>query len=52
MYRGPKILTDKKQYAISFILQDEEKTLTDAAVEAAMAKLLKAFETKHGATLR
>ncbi len=52
VYRGPKILTDKKQYAISFILQDEEKTLTDAAVEAAMAKLLKAFETKHGATLR
>ena len=52
VYRGPKIQPDKKQYAISFILQDEEKTLTDAAVEATMAKLLKAFETKHGATLR
>ena len=52
VYRGPKIQADKKQYAISFILQDEEKTLTDAAVEATMAKLLKAFETKHGATLR
>ena len=52
VYRGPKILTDKKQYAISFILQDEEKTLTDEAVEATMAKLLKAFEQKHGAMLR
>ena len=52
VYRGPKILTDKKQYAISFILQDEEKTLTDAAVEATMDKLLKAFENKFGAMLR
>ena len=52
VYRGPKILTDKKQYAISFILQDEEKTLTDAAVEATMAKLLKTFESKFGAKLR
>ena len=52
VYRGPKIFADKKQYAISFILQDEEKTLTDAAVEATMDKLLKAFETKHGAMLR
>ena len=52
VYRGPKILTDKKQYAISFILQDEEKTLTDAAVEATMAKLLKTFENKFGAMLR
>ena len=52
VYRGPKILSDKKQYAISFVLQDEEKTLTDAAVEATMAKLLKTFENKFGATLR
>ena len=52
VYRGPKILPDKKQYAVSFILQDEEKTLTDAAVEATMNKLLKAFETKFGAVLR
>ena len=52
VYRGPKILADKKQYAISFVLQDEEKTLTDAAVEATMAKLLKTFESKFGATLR
>ena len=52
VYRGPKILADKKQYAISFTLQDDEKTLTDAAVEATMEKLLKTFEDKFGATLR
>ena len=52
VYRGPKILSDKKQYAISFVLQDEEKTLTDAAVEATMNKLLKTFENQFGATLR
>ncbi|MBR5100981.1 MAG: phenylalanine--tRNA ligase subunit beta [Bacteroidales bacterium] len=52
VYRGPKILCDKKQYAISFVLQDEEKTLTDEFVEATMNKLLKAFESKHGAQLR
>ena len=52
VYRDPKILSDKKQYAISFVLQDEEKTLTDAAVEAYMSKLLKTFENKFGAVLR
>lgn len=52
VYRGAKILQGKKQYAISFILQDSDKTLTDNAVEAAMSKLLKTFENKFGATLR
>lgn len=52
VYRGAKILSGKKQYAISFVLQDQEKTLTDNAVEAAMNKLLKTFETKFGASLR
>ena len=52
VYRGPKIQPDKKQYAISFVLQDEEKTLTDEAVEATMNKLLKTFESKFGAKLR
>jgi len=52
VYRGVKILSGKKQYAVSFVLQDSEKTLTDNAVEAAMNKLLKTFESKFGATLR
>lgn len=52
VYRGIKILTGKKQYAMSFVLQDPEKTLTDAAVEHTMNKLLKTFEDKFRAVLR
>ena len=52
VYKGDKIPQGKKQYAISFVLQDMEKTLNDKAVEAVMAKLLKAFQDKHGAALR
>ena len=52
VYRGPKILTDKKQYALSFTFQDPEQTLTDEAVERMMTKLLKAFEAQFGAILR
>lgn len=52
VYRGNKIDEGKKQYAISFVLQDLDKTLTDASVDGAMSKLLKAFETKFGAKLR
>jgi phenylalanyl-tRNA synthetase beta chain len=52
VYKGDKIPEGKKQYAISFVLQDAEKTLNDKAVEAVMNKLLGAFQHKHGATLR
>lgn len=52
VYRGARIPTGKKQYAMSFVLQNMEQTLTDDAVERTMSKLLKAFETKFGATLR
>lgn len=52
VYRGDKIPEGKKQYAISFVLQDSEKTLTDRYVEETMSKLLKNFETNFGAQLR
>ena len=52
VYRGDKIPEGKKQYAISFVLQDSEKTLTDKYVEETMSKLLKNFETNFGAQLR
>ena len=52
VYRGDKIAEGKKQYALSFVLQDMEKTLNDKAVEAVMGKLLATFQHKHGATLR
>ncbi|MDX9782698.1 MAG: phenylalanine--tRNA ligase subunit beta [Bacteroidales bacterium] len=52
VYRGEKIPEGKKQYAISFVLQDAEKTLTDKYVEETMSKLLKSFESNFGAQLR
>ena len=52
VYKGDKIPQGKKQYALSFVLQDLEKTLNDKAVEAVMNKLLGAFQHKYGATLR
>lgn len=52
VYRGDKIPQGKKQYALSFVLQDLEKTLTDAEVEKVMGKLLSSFQNQFGATLR
>ena len=52
VYRGDKIPAGKKQYALSFVLQDPERTLTDAEVESAMGKILSTFEHQFGATLR
>ena len=52
VYRGDKIAEGKKQYALSFVLQDLEKTLTDNDVERVMNKLLSTFQNEYGATLR
>ncbi len=52
VYTGDKIPQGKKQYAISFYLQDIDKTLTDKAVDSIMDKLLRVFKEKFGAELR
>ncbi len=52
VYRGDKIPQGKKQYAMSFILQNLEKTMKDEDVEFTMNKLLNAFINQFGATLR
>ncbi|MCQ2158286.1 MAG: phenylalanine--tRNA ligase subunit beta [Bacteroidales bacterium] len=52
VYRGDKIPEGKKQYALSFVLQDMEKTLTDQDVENVMSKLLDCFKNQFGAQLR
>ncbi len=52
VYKGDKIPQGKKQYAISFTLQDMDKTLNDKSVEVVMEKLLKTFSEKFGAALR
>lgn len=52
VYEGKNIPENKKSYALSFILKDEEKTLNDKQIEKTMEKLLHAFKEKLGAQLR
>ena len=52
VYRGDKIPAGKKQYALNFVLQDPERTLTDADVENTMNRLLTTLQNELGATLR
>ena len=52
VYRGNKIPEGTKQYALSFVLQDPEKTLTDTYVGQIMQRLLDAFAKETGAVLR
>jgi len=52
VYEGKNLEEGKKSYAISFILQDETKTLTDAQIDTIMKKLLSNFENQLGAKLR
>ena len=52
VYEGKNLGADKKSYAVSFILQDKEKTLTDNQIDSIMNKLIKAYETKLGASVR
>ncbi len=52
VYRGDRIPEGKKQYAMSFILQDPDKTLVDAEVEKIMSRILSSFTNEWGAVLR
>ncbi len=52
VYEGKNLEAGKKSYAVSFLLQDETKTLTDSQIESIMKKLLSNFETKLDAKLR
>ena len=52
VYRGDKIPAGKKQYALNFVLQDPERTLTDMDVEKTMERVLNTLVTQFGATLR
>lgn len=52
VYEGKNLPEGKKSYAISFVLQDNTKTLTDAQIDKVMGKLTQNFETELGAVLR
>ncbi len=52
VYEGKGIADGFKSYAVSFILQDKDKTLADKQIEATMSKIQKTLETQLGAKIR
>lgn len=52
VYLGKNLPEGKKSYAIKFIFQDENKTLTDKQVDKLMSKFQQQFEKQLGASLR
>ncbi|MCB0381303.1 MAG: phenylalanine--tRNA ligase subunit beta, partial [Flavobacteriales bacterium] len=52
VYEGKNLEDSKKSYAISFVFQDNEKTLTDAQVDKIIEKLITALSNDLGAKLR
>lgn len=42
----------KKSYAISLVLQDDEKTLTDKQIDAVMSKIITNLQRQLDAKLR
>ena len=52
VYRGPGVPEGQKSVAIAVTLQPCERTLTDAEIEAAVAKVVAEVGKKTGATLR
>jgi phenylalanyl-tRNA synthetase beta chain len=52
VYRGKGVGSGKKSLAFRVLLQDTQKTLTDAEVDAAVAGLRAVLEQEYGAKLR
>lgn len=52
VYEGKNLPEGKKSYAMSFILQDTTKTLTDTQIDKIMGKLQTVFQNEVGAQLR
>ena len=52
VYQGDNLPEGKKSYAVSFILQDSSKTLTDEQIDAVMSNLQEKLTTELGVSLR
>lgn len=52
VYEGDKIEAGKKSYALNFVLQHSDKTLTDDDITKVMNKLIAAYDREVGAKLR
>ena len=52
VYEGKNLPAGKKSYAVNFILQDEQKTLNDKAIDAVMQKIIQSLKKQLNAELR
>ena len=52
VYEGKNLPEGKKSYAVNFVLQDEQRTLNDKAIDAIMQKLIAQLKSQLGAELR
>jgi phenylalanyl-tRNA synthetase beta chain len=52
VYEGENIGPGKKSYSVSFVLQDENATLTDAVIDKTMQRLMQVFEKELNAIIR
>jgi len=52
VYKGKKLPDGKKSYAISFVFEDNSKTLTDYQIDEIMSKLISELEKGVGAEIR
>ncbi|MFA9289963.1 MAG: phenylalanine--tRNA ligase subunit beta [Solirubrobacteraceae bacterium] len=52
VYEGEKLPVNKKSYALSFLLLNEENTLTDEQIEKVISNIVLNYKTKLAAELR
>jgi phenylalanyl-tRNA synthetase beta chain len=52
VYEGEQVAKGKKSYAVSYILQDTQATLTDARIDRIIKKLMEAYVKELGAIIR
>jgi len=52
VYEGEKIGAGKKSYSVSFTLQDQTQTLTDAVIDKTMQRLIQMYEKELDAVIR
>jgi phenylalanyl-tRNA synthetase beta chain len=52
VYEGKNLPAGKKSYAVNFILQDTEKTMSEKAIDTIMQKLIMQLTKQLGAGLR
>jgi len=52
VYEGEQVPDGKKSYAVSFILQDRQATLTDERIDRIMKRMMDAYVKELGAVIR